>query len=107
MKETKNNYVTVLWEARAKNGKAADMKSFITGVVTGSRYDKGCIDYEAYEVEGQAGTFIIFERWENMTALEGHLHTPRMTEKAPKLLELMEGSIEGGIRLLQPIRPEK
>ncbi|UOB18655.1 putative quinol monooxygenase [Abyssalbus ytuae] len=107
MSEIKNNYVTVLWEARAKKGMEAEMKAFITGVVTGSRYDAGCIEYEAHEVEGQSGTFIIFERWESKTALEEHLTCNRMKEKAPQLLELMEGSIEEGIRLLQPFRPEK
>ncbi|WP_442845118.1 putative quinol monooxygenase [Leeuwenhoekiella sp. H156] len=107
MKETGNNYVTVLWEAQAKVGRDAEMKSFITGVVTSSRYDQGCIDYEAYEVEGQTGKFIIFERWESTAALEGHLQSQRMVEKAPQLLEMMEGSIEEGIRLLQSFRPKQ
>lgn len=105
MKETANHYVTVLWEARAKAGKAAEMKSFITGVITGSRNDAGCLDYEAHEVAGQPGTFIILERWENQAALDGHLGGARMVEKASHLLDLMEGSIEAGIRLLHPFRP--
>lgn len=105
MNEPTNQYVTVLWEARAKAGKAAEMKAFITGVITGSRNDAGCLDYEAYEVVGQPGTFIIWERWENQAALDGHLSGARMVEKAPQLLELMDGSIEAGIRLLQSFRP--
>ncbi|UGU15469.1 antibiotic biosynthesis monooxygenase [Sinomicrobium kalidii] len=107
MTGTKKNYITVLWEARAKKGMEAQMKSFITGVITGSRNDPGCIDYEAHEVEGQRGIFIILEKWESKAALEGHLNCDRMKEKAPQLLEMMEGSIEDGIRLLQSFRPEQ
>ncbi|MFD2881773.1 putative quinol monooxygenase [Paenibacillus rhizoplanae] len=64
MNDTKNRYVTVLWEARAKAGREAEMKAFMTAAVTPSRNDPGNIDYEAHELEGQPGTFIIYERWE-------------------------------------------
>jgi quinol monooxygenase YgiN len=102
-----NQYVTVLWEARAKPGGEADMKAFMTAAVTASRYDAGNIDYEAHQVEGQPGVFVIFERWENRAALDGHLHAPRMQELVPRLLELMDGGIEDGIRFLQPFRPAR
>ncbi len=105
MGETSDSYVTVIWEARAKQGMAVEMKRFLTAVVTSSRHDHGCIDYEFHEVEGQPGTFIAYERWASQSALDGHLQSDRMREKAPKLLELMEGSIEAGLRFLKPFRP--
>ena len=83
------------------------MKAFMTEAVTASRFDLGNIDYEAHEVEGQPGVFVIFERWESRAVLDGHLHAPRMQELVPRLLELMEGDIEDGIRLLQPFRPAR
>jgi quinol monooxygenase YgiN len=95
----------VLWEAKAKPGREVEMKAFLTNAVTPSRHDAGCIDYEPHEVEGQPGTFIIYERWISPEALDAHLHVPRMQELVPQLLELMEGSIEAGIRLLRPFRP--
>ncbi|MGP3782720.1 putative quinol monooxygenase [Paenibacillus sp. 1A_MP2] len=76
MNDTKKRYVTVLWEARAKAGREAEMKAFMTAAVTPSRNDLGNIDYEAHEVEGQPGTFIIYERWENQDALDRHLNAP-------------------------------
>ena len=107
MTATSNQYVTVLWEAKAKPGREAAMKAFMTQAVTASRFDAGNIDYEAHEVEGQPGVFVIFERWENRAALDSHLGAPRMQELVPELLELMDGSIEDGIRLLQPFRPAR
>ncbi|GAB7043922.1 MULTISPECIES: putative quinol monooxygenase [Catenuloplanes] len=105
MTTTSNGYVTVIWQARARTGREADLKAFITAAVTPSRNDAGNIDYEAYEVEGRPDTFVIYERWENREALDSHLGAPRMQELVPQMLELIEGSIEDGITLLRPFRP--
>lgn len=79
----------------------------LTAAVTASRNDAGNIDYEAHQVEGEPGTFVIFERWESREALDGHLRAPRMQDLVPRLLELMDGGIEDGIRFLQPFRPAR
>jgi len=105
MTETSTGYVTVLWEARAKPGRGAAMKEFLTAAVTSSRHDAGNIDYEVHEVEQQPGTFVIFERWETRAALTDHLGAPRMRELVPQLEELTDGSVEDGLRLLVPLRP--
>jgi hypothetical protein len=42
-----------------------------------------------------------------MAALDGHLHAPRMQELVPEQLDLMDGTIEDGIRFLQPFRPAR
>nr|WP_033276387.1 putative quinol monooxygenase [Actinospica acidiphila] len=105
MTATPTGYVTVVWDARAKAGQEADLKAFITAAVTPSRYDPGNIDYEAHEVEGRPGEFLIYEHWESRAHLDAHLAAPRMRELVPQMLELIEGSIEDGIRLLRPFRP--
>jgi quinol monooxygenase YgiN len=81
------------------------MKAFMTAAVSPSRNDAGNTDYEAHQVEGQPGTFIINERWVNREALDGHLKAPRMQELVPQLLEPIEGSTEDGVRILRPFRP--
>ncbi|MBM4605989.1 antibiotic biosynthesis monooxygenase, partial [Rhodococcus hoagii] len=65
----------------------------------------GNIDYEAHEVEGRPCEFVIYERWETRAHLDAHLDAPRMRELIPQMLELIDGSIEDGIRLLRPFRP--
>lgn len=105
MTATPDGYVTVLWDATAKPGREADLKAFISAAVTPSRNDAGNIDYEAHEVDGRAGSFVIYERWESREHLQAHLSAPRMQELVPLMLELIDGSIEDGIRLLRPFRP--
>jgi quinol monooxygenase YgiN len=105
MAHTDNAPTTVLWEAKAKSGREADMKAFMSRAVTASRNDAGNIDYEAHEVEGEPGTFIIYERWTSREALDAHLSAPRMQSLVPQLLDMMDGSIEAGIRILNRFRP--
>ncbi|GAA0241769.1 putative quinol monooxygenase [Cryptosporangium japonicum] len=107
MTAASDEYVTVIWRTRAKPGREADLKAFITAAVTPSRHDAGNIDYEAHEVEGQPGSFVIYERWVSREHLDAHLGAPRMTDLVPRMLELIEGSIEDGITLLRPFRPAR
>jgi quinol monooxygenase YgiN len=107
MTATADGIITVLWQTTAKAGKEADLKAFITAAVTPSRNDAGNIDYEAHEVEGTPGAFVILERWESRAHLEAHLGAPRMQDLVPQMLELIDGSIEDGITLLRPFRPAR
>lgn len=102
---TADGYVTVIWQTTAKPGREADLKAFIIAAVTPSRNDAGNIDYEAHEVEGHPGSFVIYERWLSRAHLDAHLSAGRMTELVPQMLELIEGSIEDGISLIRPLRP--
>jgi quinol monooxygenase YgiN len=107
MTATANGYVSVIWQTKAKPGKEADLKAFITAAVTPSRNDAGNIDYEAQEIDGKPGKFVIYERWETREHLTAHLSAPRMQELVPQMLELIDGSIEDGITLLRPFRPTR
>ncbi|MEN3745553.1 putative quinol monooxygenase [Sphingomonas sp. HF-S3] len=107
MSDPEPGFTAVLWEAKARPGREAEMKAFLAAAVTASRHDPGCIDYEAHEVDGAPGSFVIYERWVSREALDGHLGAPRMQALVPRLLELMQGSIEDGIRILRPFRPAR
>jgi quinol monooxygenase YgiN len=104
MSEVENTLTLVLWEAKPKPGREAELKAFVTNAVTRSRHDAGCIDYAPHEIKGRPGTFVIQERWICREALEAHF-TRRIQELVPQLLKLIDGSIKDGIRLLRPCRP--
>jgi hypothetical protein len=62
------------------------------GAVIPSRNDAGNTDYEAHEVDGQPGIFLIYERWETREHLDAHLSAPRMQDLVPQMLDLIDGS---------------
>jgi quinol monooxygenase YgiN len=107
MTATADACVTVIWQTTAKPGREGDLKAFITAAVTPSRNDAGNIDYEAHEVDGTPGAFVIYERWQTRAHLDAHLSAPRMRELVPQMLELIDGSVEDGISLLRPFRPTR
>jgi quinol monooxygenase YgiN len=100
-----NGPVTVIWEARAKAGKDAAVRDLVARIVTPSRNDPGNVDYEAHEVEGRPGTFVVYERWASREALQNHAQAPWIPELIPALEELLEGSIEDELRFLRVLRP--
>ncbi len=65
----------------------------------------GCADRltQRHEVDGRRGEFVIYEHWET----RAHLAAPRLRELVPQMLELIDGSIEHGIRLLRSFRPAR
>jgi quinol monooxygenase YgiN len=42
--------------------------------------EAGCLGYQAYFDRGDAGTLLIFEKWESEDALNAHFVTPHMAE---------------------------
>ncbi|WP_331272319.1 putative quinol monooxygenase [Motilibacter aurantiacus] len=91
--------------AKAETGREGDLEAFITAAVTPSRNDAGNIDYEAHEMAGQPGAFVISEGWERRALLEAHPGAPRMAALVPEMRELVDGFIQDGVRLLNPFRP--
>lgn len=105
MSESSSGFVTVLFECKAKAGKEEELRQLIQGLVTPTRSEAGCISYEFHTVENQPGVFIAWELWVSQAALEAHLKTPPLQNFARRAPELMESSLESGLRLLHPLRP--
>lgn len=106
MTEKASGFVTVLFECTAKPGKEDELRSVIAGLVTPTRSEPGCISYEFHTVEGKPGTFIAYERWVSQQALDIHLKTAPLQNFAQRAPELMQGTLESGLRLLHPLRPQ-
>ena len=97
--------VVVLYKAKAKAGKEAELREMFVGGVTGSRHDPGCISYEVHEIAGDPTTFVLYEQWISEEALEAHLQTPPLQKLKAKADELMEGGFEAGMQKLKKLRP--
>lgn len=106
MADSSGGFVTVLFECKAKPGKEQELRQVIQGLVTPTRSEPGCISYEFHTVEDRPGVFIAYERWVSQAALNAHLKTAPLQNFARRAPELMEGTLESGLRLLHPLRPK-
>jgi len=73
---------------------AAELRGHLLALVEPSRADPGCVTYILHEVIDSPGTFVFYEGWEDIAAIDAHI----ATEKLQRLREVCK-------RLL--IEPEK
>ena len=97
--------VVLLYRAKAKPGKEAELREMLVSGVTGSRHDAGNITYEVHELADDPATLVIYEQWISQEALDAHLETPPLQKLKAKADELMEGGFEAGMLKLKKLRP--
>ncbi len=69
-----------------------EIKAVADSLVTASRNDAGCIDYDFLESTTTPGLFMIIETWENDSLLKIHSQAPHFKKYVPRLNELGQTS---------------
>jgi quinol monooxygenase YgiN len=81
--------LTVIATLRAKPGKEAELKDYLTTLVGYTRTEMGCISYDLNQRQDDPTVFVLVEYWTGRSALDQHLQMPYMqefAEAAPALL---------------------
>lgn len=81
-------YLTAL--VRSKAGKAAELKAVLQNMVTRSRQEVACLQYDLHQSTDDENQFIFWEEWESEAGLQAHNQQPYITEfvaVAPDLTE--------------------
>jgi quinol monooxygenase YgiN len=60
--------------------KRAEVEAAFDKMRAATLKEVGCVAYQSYLDRGDAGTFFMFEKWENDEALKAHFNTPHMAE---------------------------
>jgi quinol monooxygenase YgiN len=84
------NKVTVLALVKAKKGLEEALRKECLSLVTPTRSEPGCIDYDLHQATDDKSVFMFYENWQSMEDLEKHRETPHLKafrEKAGTLLE--------------------
>ena len=68
--------ITVVAKIVAKEENRAFVKEELLKLVTGSRTEAGCINYNCLQDNEDANTFIMYENWKDAEALTLHAETP-------------------------------
>ena len=63
---------------KMKPGDIAKVKDAAIEMMTATRAEDGCIEYEFSEVIGEPGTMRIFEKWESWDHLRAHFEVAHM-----------------------------
>lgn len=77
--------VRVIALFKAKPGKTAALKDFLTQFIEPTLKEKGCIQYELHQNTADESDFCFIEEWESHETLDAHLASPHITIAAPLL----------------------
>jgi quinol monooxygenase YgiN len=91
---------TLVIKFRVKEGQAAKFEAAMAKAVKETRKDKGNLAYELGKTP-KGPNYVIYERWDNLAALEAHLKTAHYKEAAAAVKPLLEAEID--VDLLVPV----
>jgi quinol monooxygenase YgiN len=80
--------ITVTATLQAKPGKEAELKKILTGLVTPTRQEAGCINYDLHVSLDDPSKFTFYENWTSRAHLDAHLQTAHIKALLPHVDEL-------------------
>ena len=81
--------LTVIATLRARPGKEAELKAYLTTLVGYTRTEMGCVSYDLNQLQGDPGLFVMIEYWTGRSAFDQHLSMPYMQEFATEVPDLL------------------
>ena len=85
--------LVVVAEGKAKAGKEDELRRKLQGLLSPTRAEEGCLQYDMHESLDDPGRFVFFERWTSREALDRHLKTPHLTEFFGHAEQLLDGGM--------------
>ena len=83
--------VTVVAQIRAKEGMEEKVKQEIMALVSPTRSEKGCINYDLHQSVENKSLFMFYENWASKRDLDEHLEMPYMKSHMEKASEILAG----------------
>ncbi|MGI9155182.1 MAG: putative quinol monooxygenase [Marmoricola sp.] len=74
------NELHVVATIPAKSGSEDVIREALSGLVTATREEEGCVSYHLYESSAAPGTFVTIEVWRSQDDLDAHLKSPHLGE---------------------------
>ena len=84
--------ITVVATFVARPGKETELRNVLIGLVTPTRQENGCLNYDLHVSSENPGRFLFHENWTTKMALEAHLQSPHVQALLPRVDELCSGS---------------
>jgi len=84
-------YLTAL--IKSKPNYSSEMKAVLLELVTGSRTEDACLQYNLHQDASDENLFIFHEEWGNKEGLEKHNTSPHVLKFIAATKELIDGSV--------------
>ena len=70
--------LTVVARFKAKAGKEAQLRGELLKLISPTRSEEGCVNYDLHESSEHPGEFLFYENWTSQEALDKHLQAPHV-----------------------------
>ncbi len=80
--------ITVVATFQARPGKETELKNALIGLVTPTRKEAGCINYDLHASPEDPAKFLFHENWTSKAHLDAHLKTAHIAALLPRVDEL-------------------
>lgn len=87
---------------KAKSGKEKELEAAFAPCIAATKKEAGCLAYELNQDPDDPTTYIMFEKFKNVAALEAHLKL----EHTAKLFKVIESLTDGDIKAKVYLVPE-
>ncbi len=87
-----NGFVIVA-AMRAKEGHVEDLKNALLGLVSPTRAEAGCVQYDLHQDQKDPAEFLFYEVWQNREVWLEHMATPHLKTFRAKADGLLDGSL--------------
>lgn len=85
--------LTVVATMKAKSGKEEELKEEVLKLLTPTRAEEGCLNYDLHFSDENPGEVMFYENWTSREALDAHLNTPHLIAFAAKHEELLASPV--------------
>ena len=80
--------ITVVATFQARPGREAELKRALIGLVTPTRKEAGCLNYDLHVLTDDPAKFLFHENWTSKAHLDAHLHSEHIKALLPRVDEL-------------------
>ncbi len=86
--------LTVVAKIRARTGMEERVRKELMALVTPTRAETGCINYDLHQAVDESGLFLFYENWISRKDLDEHLKMPYLQGFLSKSDDLLAAPIE-------------
>jgi quinol monooxygenase YgiN len=85
--------LTVVAKVTAKKDSVDNVKSELLKLITPTRKENGCIEYNLHQDNDDPAVFVFYETWESLTCLENHTNTDHFKSYVNAVGSLIEEKV--------------